>query len=727
MPLSRPRAPVRLLVRVLLVGAVLVAGGAVIGPTLGPAVAATSAAPVPVVLVGATGLRWTDITETATPTVWRLVASSSVGSTQVRSARPVTCPADGWLTLSAGIKATASAAVGGRDPLNPGQVDTGGPISCEPMASVVQGRVAQWESYLQVQREVEGAYGTPGTLGDLLAGAGVCATAVGPGAAVALADGTGSIARYHDRWSTGLIDDCPVTVVDAGALSESLDLRSEQLATLDALVADIAASAASGAHVLVAGVADPSGSPPPLQVGLEQVLGRRSPSWLTSESTRGQLGIVALTDLTATLLTRAGVTYDGIDGAPWAPDGERDLTTAQTVEDRRDVGQLSDVIPADGPVLGAWLATAPILVLAGALLVLIARRRGYWRADRPGLTRVALGAALFAAAVPTALYLVTAVRWWEHDHPTLVLGAGTVAVAVGLAALSAFVPIRAPWRFVVVLCGVTYAALTVDGLIGTPLQAGSLLGAGPVYGGRFYGFGNVTFTVYATATLLLAAAAAQPLLRHGRRLAVAATAGIGGLAVVVDGWPSFGADFGGLIALVPGVVLLTSLVAGVRLSYARIAVVGLTGLVAVALVAWLDYLRPADNRSHMGRFVARVLDGDAGDLLSNKLQALTASLTSPLGWAELLGFGLMTALVIRPRTLGVPELDAVFAAWPLLRPGLLSLAVTCGIGSLVNDSGALIAGLGVITTAPLLIATCAWWTTRPAPLPVAEPVAVAPA
>ncbi|MBA2455834.1 MAG: hypothetical protein H0V48_04770, partial [Nocardioidaceae bacterium] len=57
MPLSRPRAPVRLLVRVLLVGAALLAGGAVIiGPTLGPAVAATSAAPVPVVLVGATGL-----------------------------------------------------------------------------------------------------------------------------------------------------------------------------------------------------------------------------------------------------------------------------------------------------------------------------------------------------------------------------------------------------------------------------------------------------------------------------------------------------------------------------------------------------------------------------------------------------------------------------------------------------------------------------------------------
>lgn len=703
------------------VAAALLSGAS--APAAGGLTAAT-ASPVPVVLVGVTGLRWTDVTEATTPTLWQLVGSSAVGSTQVRSARQITCPADGWLSVSAGVKATSSDVALDRDPLNPGQPAATGPVACEPMTVVTDGHVADWSDYLEVQREAAGAYGTPGMLGDLLSRAGVCASAIGPGAAVALADLEGDVASYADTWTATIQGACPITVVDAGMLGESPGKRSEQLAQLDVMVGQVTEAAAAGTHVIVTGVADPSASPPPLQVGIEHVVGRRAPTWLTSESTRGQLGIVALSDVTATLLTRSGVTYDRLEGTPWEAGQERDLTVEQTVEDRRDVGQLSDVIPDDGPVFGAWVAAVPIAVLVGCLLVLVARRRGYTWAARPVFTRLAVGAALFGAALPTALYLVTAVRWWERDHPTLVLGVVSVIVALAIAAASAYAAIRGPWRFVAVQCGVTYAALTVDGVIGTPLQVGSLLGAGPVYGGRFYGFGNVTFTVYATATLLLAAAAAQVLTGRGnRRGAVAAAAGIGTVAIVVDGWPTFGADFGGIIALVPGVVLLVLLVAAVRLTYARLAAVGLTGILVVALVAYLDYLRPADARSHMGEFVAKLLAGDAGELLSNKLAALGASLASPLGWAELLTFSLATAIVARPEAMHVPELGRVYVAWPLLRPGLLAIALTCAVGTFVNDSGALIAGLGVLTTAPLLIATCVWWTTLPAPAsPKSEPV-----
>jgi hypothetical protein len=308
------------------------------------------------------------------------------------------------------------------------------------------------------------------------------------------------------------------------------------------------------------------------------------------------------------------------------------------------------------------------------------------------------------------------VRWWRWEHPALVLGTVTVVAAVAIAVASAIARIPYPWRFVTVQCAITYGALTFDGLNGTKLQLGSLLAAGQVYGGRFYGFGNVTFTVYATATLLIAAAAAQMLLQRGRRdLAVVATILIGGLAVLVDGWPTFGADFGGILALVPGVVLLILLTAGVAMTWRRVVVVGGTGVVVVAVVAWLDYLRPADSRSHMGAFVARVFDGEAGEVLENKIDALVTSLTTPLGWLEIVGFGVAVAMVAWPHTLKVPELARVFEAWPVLRHALLSLAVTFTVGTLVNDSGALIAGLGVITTAPLMIATCAWWAMRTEP------------
>jgi hypothetical protein len=79
-----------------------------------------------------------------------------------------------------------------------------------------------------------------------------------------------------------------------------------------------------------------------------------------------------------------------------------------------------------------------------------------------------------------------------------------------------------------------------------------------------------------------------------------------------------------------------------------------------------------------------------------------------LGWAELLAFVLTAAVVWRPTVMRVPELREVFDAWPALRPALQAFLATCLLGSLVNDSGALIAGFGVLLVAPLLIATSAW-------------------
>lgn len=428
-------------------------------------------------------------------------------------------------------------------------------------------------------------------------------------------------------------------------------------------------------------------------------------------------------DLTATLLARSGTSPPGLDGRPWEDDEDRTLSVADTVEDRQDLENLANVIPEREPVFGAWIAAVPVSILIGCLVALVARRRGQPWAARPQFTKLAIGAALFAASVPTALHLVTAVQWWRSDRPALVLGVATVAIAVVIAVVSAYARVHRPWRFVAVQSGLTYVALSIDAVTGTPLQAGSLLAAGPVYGGRFYGFGNVTFTVYATATLLLAAAVSQLLLTRGdRRAAVAATATIGGIAVVVDGWPALGADFGGILGLVPGVLLLTLLIAGVTITWGRLLAVGAAGLVTVGVVASLDYLRPPDERSHMGAFVARLLDGSVTDVLLSKLDALLASLTSPLGWLEIAGFVVAMLVVWRPTAMRVPELDRVYEAWPTLRPALISLGLTCTIATFVNDSGALIAGLAVLTVAPLMIATCVWWTSRTdAPRPPAAP------
>ena len=63
----------------------------------------------------------------------------------------------------------------------------------------------------------------------------------------------------------------------------------------------------------------------------------------------------------------------------------------------------------------------------------------------------------------------------------------------------------------VVVALATLLVLGGDVMIGSHLQISSLMGLQPVVGGRFYGMGNVTFALFATAALLLCIAVSEPL------------------------------------------------------------------------------------------------------------------------------------------------------------------------------------------------------------------------
>ena len=110
--------------------------------------------------------------------------------------------------------------------------------------------------------------------------------------------------------------------------------------------------------------------------------------------------------------------------------------------------------------------------------------------------------------------------------------------------------------------------------------------------------------------------------------------------VACEGWPSMGADFGGVIALTPAVLWLLFALSGIRMTGARWAAVGGSAVVAVGLISGLDWARGPDRRSHLGNFVQRVLDGDALDVVSRKAVGVGRHRPEPLGTG-------------RPRTGGV--------------------------------------------------------------------------
>ena len=147
-----------------------------------------------VIVVGIGGLRWSDVSPTVTPALWRLAGEGSVGSLVVSGIHPRTCPADGWLTLNAGARAAVPHAATGPCPVapavtvQPSRGHPGAPLPARiPRMPGLVGYNAQFD-YNPQWGLLAAAPGPPGP--------GRCATAVGPGAALALAGPDGRVASY---------------------------------------------------------------------------------------------------------------------------------------------------------------------------------------------------------------------------------------------------------------------------------------------------------------------------------------------------------------------------------------------------------------------------------------------------------------------------------------------------------------------------------------------------
>jgi hypothetical protein len=309
--------------------------------------------------------------------------------------------------------------------------------------------------------------------------------------------------------------------------------------------------------------------------------------------------------------------------------------------------------------------------------------------------------------VPVSTFLANLLPWWRFPVPLV----GVVASVALFAATVSALALLGPWHRrlfgpLVVVCVTTVAVLALDVMTGSRLQLSSLLGLQPVIGGRFYGMGNVTFAVFATATLLLCIAAGDHLVTIGQsRYAAAAVSAIGLVAVIVDASPSWGSDVMGPPALLPALVLLIVAILQIRLTWPLMLAVG-GGIGAfVVLLGLLDWLRPAQSRSHLGRFVQSTLDGGSWDIIARKLEQNIALLFGqPLSLLIPVGLVAVAYLLARPTSRAATPLRPSFARVKLLRPGLIAIMVMWVIGAALNDSGIAIPPVGATLAIPLLIA-----------------------
>jgi hypothetical protein len=438
-----------------------------------------------VVIVGISGLTWTSVTQAATPNLWRLAAAGSVGSLVDYAQEPLACPADGWLTLNSAARAQ-------------------GPRPCASLPTVITaGEGARVPAMPRIIQDNKRFHESPdwGLLGTLAS----CATAVGPGAALALASPAGTVASYLPsprELSPSVLARCPLTVVDLGQIAAS---ERGRVSAIDRQLAQIAAELPPGTLLLATapGAAAVAGQAPAGPPHLMSVLvsGPGFADGLLHSAATRRPGIVTLTDLTPTVA--------GWLGHP-VPAG-----TVGARIGRADRGSLDSTVTglmARDNAEQVWISThgwffigyAAAGALAFGLPVLLLWGSGQERRRRRA--RCLRIAGTVAAAVPLASYLANLAPWWYWVHPAWWLYGMTIAWTLVAAAAA----LAGPWRRGALgpfgaICMATLLLLAVDVTAGSRLQLDAPFGLSLLVSGRFYGIGNDALGVYCVSTLVAAA------------------------------------------------------------------------------------------------------------------------------------------------------------------------------------------------------------------------------
>ena len=651
----------------------------------------SSSRPAPVVVLATNNLTWADLQEQAS----REGASESSGSSGVGSAadrllafarrgEPMnlsvrtpadrTCPADAWLTLGRGKRASAIEAA----------ASCAGPTTAIPRSTPLVEALGQDVSIQTVGPGTQLATGAPG-------GSATRPAPVAPSVADALAA------------------DADLTIVDTASAAST---DAERIAALDEALRTVQEQARPGTRIIVASLADDEAPGPQMAVlpaGTRSARGA-SKGLVVADSTH-RPGLAQLTDLTPTLVSAlAGRRDPAFDGhALTLPaTGRAGVATAGASTGDARISRLADdALHARASQATVMRAGALLMGLVTALLVWAAvALRSPKASRREALRRRVTWVAVYLSGLPTALLLVNAAPWWRvgaragspSGWASLVavvtaalVAAGIVGLAVAIVALvrrrrrprSATSPSPSPdspaataapepagsadtpsargeasaepppdeadsptpfASLSPLLHGTSLTALLVaaaiplawlvDAAAGAPLAFNNPLGMNAVVAGRFYGVSNTAFALVAGA-LVVVIASAWVALGGGRRNALLVTALLGGAALLVDGAPQLGADVGGALTLVPTLAFLAAGLAGLRLSWRRWLAIGAATILVVGGFAVVDLLRPG-GPTHLGRFARQVADGSAAGVLGRKAYALVGPfVTKPVMAAAL--------------------------------------------------------------------------------------------
>jgi hypothetical protein len=418
-------------------------------------------------------------------------------------------------------------------------------------------------------------------------------------------------------------------------------------------------------------------------------------SYLVAPSTRRN-GLVTLPDIAPTILQHHGVARPPsmLGRAMYA----RGSGGPERIRQQVDMDKESVFIDSMRAPVSTGFVILQVLLYAIVAFVLWRRgERGPSSAKRP-LPRGFVVGGLAVMAFPMATYLSGLTDQVAFGVPGLIVG----LLAIDLVIVTAVcLVVRDPFDRLLAVGALTYLVLIGDLVTGANLQVNTVFSYSPLVAGRFAGIGNIAYSVLAAVTVITAA-----LLVHreeGSRRSLGIAGGLFVVAVIVDASPRYGADVGGILALVPGLWITWMLLAGRRPNLRTMALV-LGGMVlAVGVFLAIDLAQPEESRTHLGRLFEDAKARGLGvfvDVLGRKLETNLRVFRSTV-WTYLVppALGLIAWLLVRPRN----RWQKVAEKYPRLRAGLVSCLIVAVLGFAVNDSGIVVPAMMLALLAPLAL------------------------
>lgn len=323
------------------------------------------------------------------------------------------------------------------------------------------------------------------------------------------------------------------------------------------------------------------------------------------------------------------------------------------------------------------------LVALGTVVVIAGRLSDRWRR----------GVAFAALATLTAFPASYLSRAFDLEDLGLAFYWGFV-VAVTLVTAGAALVVGArskrPYSGLVLVLTMVAGVLVLDVMTGSHLSLSAAFGYSPTGNSRLYGISNYSFGQLSTAVCLLAAIVAASFRGTAGRVA---SVGLLTAVLVVMGVPIWGSDVGGVLAFTPTILVFVTLLQGRRIRWRTVASGAAATVLAITAFGLLDLARPAERRTHLGRLIERVLNEGFGPLYSIVERKLLANLQVSVSSFWVATIPVAVAFWVFLVRFPPGPLSAVRTKLPTLDVGLAAATVAAVLGSLVNDSGAIIAGV----------------------------------